>query len=200
LNIEKLNLPQMHFCAPQFPQEQNTLLVKVSSGDPLLLANAIKKEVQALDPDQPVAAIATMEKNIDNSLVARRLTMTLLAAFAGLALLLASVGLYGVMALSVTQRTRELGIRMALGAARKDVFRLVLGQGVILVSLGIGLGLIGAIAASRALSSVLYGVGALDLSALAIAIASLAFVAFLACWLPARRATLVDPIEALRAE
>ena len=118
----------------------------------------------------------------------------------GLALVLASVGLYGVMALSVTQRTREVGIRMALGAARSDVFRLILGQGIILVSLGIGLGLIGAIAVSRALSSLLYGVGALDVPALAIAITALAFVALLACWLPARRATLVDPIQALRTE
>jgi ABC-type antimicrobial peptide transport system permease subunit len=110
------------------------------------------------------------------------------------------VGLYGVMALSVTQRTRELGIRMALGAARKDVFRLVLGQGVALVSFGIGLGVIGAIAASRALSSILYGITALDVPAFVIAILSLALVALLACWLPARRANLVDPIEALRAE
>jgi putative ABC transport system permease protein len=140
-----------------------------------------------------------MEENISDSLATRRLTMTLLGAFAGLALVLASVGLYGVMALSVTQRTREVGIRMALGAARSDVFRLILGQGIILISLGIGLGLIGAIAISRALSS-LYGVGALDVPALAIAIAALAFVALLACWLPARRATLVDPIEALRTE
>jgi putative ABC transport system permease protein len=199
-NIEKLKLPQMYYCQSQFPQDQNTLLVKISAGDPLALANAIKKEVQALDPDQPIASISTMEKNIGASLVARRLTMTLLGAFAALALVLASVGLYGVMALSVTQRTRELGIRMALGAARGDVFRLVLGQGVTLVSIGIGLGLLGAIAASRALRSVLYGIGALDLPALTIAIVSLSLVALLACWLPARRATLVDPIEALRAE
>jgi putative ABC transport system permease protein len=199
-NVEKLKLPQIYFCAAQFPQETNTLLVKVSSRDPLGLANPIKKEVLALDPDQPVALISTMEKNIGASLVARRLTMTLLGAFAGLALILASVGLYGVMALSVTQRTREVGIRMALGAERWDVFRLILGQGIFLVSVGIGLGLIGAIAASRALSSLLYGVGALDVSAFAIAIASLTLVALLACWLPARRATLVDPIQALRTE
>ncbi|MEP7016098.1 MAG: ABC transporter permease [Verrucomicrobiota bacterium] len=199
-NIEKLHFPQMYFCASQFPQEENSLLVKVSSGDPLSLASAVKREVQALDPDQPVAAISTMEKNIGGSLAARRLTMTLLGAFAGLALLLASVGLYGVMALSVTQRTRELGIRMALGAARKDVFSLVLRQGVALVALGIALGLVGAIAASRALGSVLYGVGSLDLGAFVIAIASLAVVALVACFVPARRATLVDPIEALRAE
>jgi ABC-type antimicrobial peptide transport system permease subunit len=169
-------------------------------GDPKALAAAVRREVQAIDPEQPIAQVTTMEENISNSLAARRLTMTLLGAFAGLALVLASVGLYGVMALSVTQRTRELGIRLALGAPRRNVFRLVLGQGAMLVSLGIGLGLLGALAASRALSSVLYGVGALDLSALAIAIFSLAFVALLACWLPARRATLVDPIQALRAE
>jgi putative ABC transport system permease protein len=199
-NVEKLKLPQMYYCEPQFPQDQNTLLVKVSSGDPLVLANAIKKEVQALDPDQPVGSVSTMEKNIGASLVTRRLTMTLLGAFAALALVLASVGLYGVMALSVTQRTRELGIRMALGAARSHVFRLVLGQGVTLVSIGLGLGLLGAIAASRALRSVLYGIGALDLPAFALAILSLSFVALLACFLPARRATLVDPIEALRSE
>jgi putative ABC transport system permease protein len=199
-NVERLHLPQMHYCATQFGEEEFSLLVKVPAGDPMALAPAIKKEVLALDPDQPVASISTMEKNISASLAARRLTMTLLGAFAGLALVLASVGLYGVMALSVTQRTRELGIRMALGAARKDVFRLVLGQGVALVSLGIGLGLIGAIAASRALSSILYGITALDVPAFAIAIVSLAFVALLACWLPARRATLVDPIEALRTE
>jgi putative ABC transport system permease protein len=199
-NVEKLKFPQMYFCEPQIPQDSSTLLVKVSSGDPLALANVIKKEIQAIDPDQPVASISTMEKNIGGSLAARRLTMTLLGVFAGLALLLASVGLYGVMALSVTQRTRELGIRMALGAARRDVFRLVLGQGAMLVSLGIALGLIGAIAASSALRSLLYGVGALDVSALAISIISLALVALLACWLPARRATLVDPIEALRTE
>ena len=199
-NIEKLHFPQMHFCAAQDPQEENNLLVKVSTGDPLALAGAVKKVIQGLDPDQPVASVSTMEANIGASLAARRLTMTLLATFAGLALVLASVGLYGVMALTVTQRTRELGIRMALSAARWQVFRLVLGQGILLVSLGIGLGLVGAFAGSRALNSLLYGVGTLDFSAFVMAILSLAIVALLACWLPARRATLLDPIEALRAE
>jgi putative ABC transport system permease protein len=199
-NVENLHLPQMYFSIEQLPTDENSLLVKVSSGNPLALVNAIKKEVRVLDPDQPVAQIATMEKNIGESLAARRLTMSLLAVFAGLALVLASVGLYGVMALSVTQRTRELGIRMALGAARGDVLKLVLRSGLILVGVGISLGLLGAVAASRALSSLLYGVGALDLPALFTAIVSLALVALLACWLPARRATLVDPIEALRTE
>jgi putative ABC transport system permease protein len=198
-NVEKLNFVHMYFCATQNPAPGNMLMLRVL-GDPKALAAAVRREVEAIDPEQPIAQVTTMEENISNSLAARRLTMSLLGTFAALALALASVGLYGVMALSVTQRTRELGIRLALGASRQKVFRLVLGQGVTLITIGIGLGLIGAIAASRALSSVLYGVGALDVPALAIAITSLAFVALLACWLPARRATLVDPIQALRTE
>ena len=191
---------QMYFSTSQLATTSYTLLVRVKGGDPSTLVPAIKREVQALDPDQPLGTVSTMEKNIANSLATRRLTMTLLGTFAMLALLLASLGLYGVMALSVTQRTRELGIRMALGAARGDVFRLVIGQGMALISIGIGAGLLGAIAVSRALSSLLYGVAPLDVSALSIAIAALALVALVACFLPARRATLVDPIEALRAE
>ena len=199
-NVEKLNFVHMYYSADQYVSRGTMLMLRLTSGDPRTLVPLVKREVQAIDPAQPIGPVSTMEDNIANSLATRRLTMTLLGTFAGVALLLASVGLYGVMALSVTQRTRELGIRMALGAARKDVFRLVLGQGVALVSLGIGLGLIGAIAASRALSSILYGITALDVPAFAIAIVSLALVALLACWLPARRATLVDPIEALRTE
>jgi putative ABC transport system permease protein len=141
-----------------------------------------------------------MEKNIGSSLAARRLTMSLLGAFAGLALVLASVGIYGVMALSTTQRTREMGIRFALGASRADVLRLVLGKGISLIGVGLLAGLLGALAASRALSSLLYNVGALDAVALIGAIVTLAVVAFLACYLPARRASLVNPIEALRTE
>ncbi len=199
-NVEKLMLPQMYFCSTQHPQESNSLLVRVASGDPLALAAAVKREIQILDPDQAVAAISTMEKNIGASLAARRLTMSLLGAFAGVALVLASVGIYGVMALSTTQRTRELGIRFALGASRGDVLRLVLGQGILLIGIGLGAGLLGAFAAGRALNSLLYGVGALDAAALLGALITLAVVAFIACYLPARRASLVNPIEALRTE
>ena len=199
-NLEKLNFPHMYFCSTQYPLRNNTLMVRVKAGDPLALVPSIKREVQALDPDQPIGVTSTMQKNIDASLSARRLTMTLLGSFAGLALLLASVGLYGVMALSVTQRTRELGIRMALGAAKADVFRLVLGQGIGLVAIGIGAGLLGALAAGRALASVLYGVAAVDIAALGVAIFSLTIVALIACFVPARRATRVDPMVALRDE
>jgi len=126
--------------------------------------------------------------------------MVLLGTFAFLALVLASVGLYGVMALTVTQRTRELGIRMALGAARTSIFRLVLRHGISLVGVGIIIGLLGAVAVGRALMSLLYNVGALDSGAVITAIISLTAVAFIACCVPARRATRVDPIVALRTE
>jgi putative ABC transport system permease protein len=199
-NVEKLHFPQIYLPFAQFSDENVTLMVRVASGDPLALATAVKREVQAIDPDQPVSAISTMEKNIGASLAARRLTMTLLGSFAGLALLLASVGIYGVMALSTTQRTREMGIRFALGASRADVLKLILGKGILLIGVGLGAGLIGAFAASRALNSLLYGVGALDAVALIGAIVTLAVVAFIACYLPARRASMVNPIEALRME
>jgi putative ABC transport system permease protein len=199
-NVEKLNLPQMYFCSTQYPQENNSLLVRAASGDPRALVAAVKREIQILDPDQAIASISTMETNIGASLAARRLTMSLLGAFAGLALMLASVGIYGVMALSTAQRTRELGIRFTLGASRGDVLRLVLGQGISLIAIGLLVGLASAFAASRALNSLLYGVGALDLPALIGALFTLAAVALIACYLPARRASLVDPIEALRTE
>ena len=199
-NVESLNFAQLYLPFTQFTNENVTLLVRVASGDPLALAPAVKREVESIDPDQPVAQVSTMEKNIGSSLAARRLTMTLLGAFAGLALVLASVGIYGVMALSTTQRTREMGIRFALGASRADVLRLVLGKGISLIGVGLGAGLVCAFAASRAMHSLLYGVGALDAVALIGAIVTLAAVAFIACYLPARRASMVNPIEALRTE
>ena len=126
--------------------------------------------------------------------------MTLLGVFAALALSLASIGLYGVMALTVTQRTRELGIRMALGAERTNIFKLVLGQGMSLMAIGIAIGLVGAIGAGRALMSLLYNVGAVDAWAVFLSVFSLLVVALIACCVPARRATRVDPIVALRTE
>jgi putative ABC transport system permease protein len=199
-NVEKLGFVHMYFSAEQNPSSTYTLLVRVKNGDPKALVPAILRAVQAIDPAQPIGSISTMEENIAASLSTRRLTMTLLGIFAGLALLLASIGLYGVMALSVTQRTRELGIRLALGAARADVFRIVLGQGAALIGIGLLLGLLGAIAAGRLLSTVLYGVGPLDVGAVTTAMLLLSLIAFVACWLPARRATRVEPIIALREE
>ena len=176
------------------------LHVRTTLRDVAPLVAAVKRELQALDPDQPIGQITTMDEAIALSLATRRLTMVLLGAFAVLALVLASVGLYGVMALTVTQRTRELGIRMALGAERTNIFKLVLGQGMSLIAIGIGIGLIGAIAAGRALMSLLYNVGAIDAGAVITAVISLVLVALIACCVPARRATRVDPIVALRTE
>jgi putative ABC transport system permease protein len=195
------NLPMMYFSASQFATGEQNLIVQTQAGFiPYSLVSPIKDQIATLDHDQAVSDIATMEENIDESLASRRLTMTLLGVFAGLALILASVGLYGVMALIVTQRTRELGIRMALGAERANIFKLVLGQGMTLMAIGVAIGLIGAVAAGRALTSLLYNVGAFDVGAVMTAVLSLVFVAMTACCMPARRATRVDPIVALRAE
>ena len=195
------NLPMMYFSASQFARDEQNLIVSAKAGfNPHSLISPIRDEIAALDRDQAVSDIATMEENVDDSLASQRLTMTLLGAFAGLALILASIGLYGVMALIVTQRTREMGIRFALGASRSDVLRLVLGQGVVLVGIGLAAGLFGALVVSRALRSVLYNVAPLDPAALISALLTLSLVALIACFVPARRASRVDPIEALRAE
>ena len=194
-------LPMMYFSASQFPNVEQNLIVRAKAGlNPHSLVSPIKEQITTLDRDQSVSDIATMEENIDDSLGSQRLTMMLLNVFAGLALILASIGLYGVMALIVTQRTREMGIRFALGASRGDVLRLVLGQGAVLVGIGLTAGLLGAFVASRALRSVLYDVAPLDPAALISALLTLSLVALIACFLPARRASLVDPIEALRME
>ncbi|HYS96510.1 MAG TPA: FtsX-like permease family protein, partial [Chthoniobacterales bacterium] len=199
-NSEKLQMVEEYLLASQDPQSSNNLHVRTNLSDIGPLVAAVKREVQALDPDQPIGQITTMETAIAASLATRRLTMALLATFAGLALVLASVGLYGVMALTVTQRTRELGIRMALGAERTSIFRLVLGHGMSLMAVGVGVGLIGAIVLGRALVSLLYNVATLDPGAVATAVFSLLAVALVACCVPARRATRVDPIIALRTE
>jgi putative ABC transport system permease protein len=199
-NVEALHLVQEYLVASQAPRTENNLHVRTTLRDVAPLVAAVKRELHALDPDQPIGQITTMDEAIALSLATRRLTMVLLGAFAVLALVLASVGLYGVMALTVTQRTRELGIRMALGAERANIFKLVLGQGMSLMAIGIAIGLIGAIAAGRALMSLLYNVGAVDTWAVLIAVFSLLAAALIACCVPARRATRVDPIVALRTE
>ena len=199
--MDARNLAMMYFAAAQFPKNEQRLMVRVSPGhDPRALVSAIKREITVLDPEQAVSNIATMEENIADSLASRRLSTTLLGVFAALALGLASIGLYGVMALAVTQRTRELGIRVALGANRARVFRLVLGQGFLLVGIGLITGLLLAASTGRALASILYNVSAWDLTGFFGAALVLVSVALIACCVPARRAMRVDPIVALRTE
>ncbi|HSE98986.1 MAG TPA: ABC transporter permease [Blastocatellia bacterium] len=168
--------------------------------DPLQLADAIRAEVLAIDPAQPVYNVQPMEAVIANSISDRRLNMVLLSIFAGLALLLAIVGVFGVMSYTVTQSTREIGIRMALGAKTTDVLRLVVGQGLMLTGVGVVIGAGAAVALTRLMASLLFGVGATDFMTYAAAIVALVIVAAIACYLPARRATKVDPMIALRYE
>jgi putative ABC transport system permease protein len=171
-----------------------------TKGEPTSIAAAVRKEVQEIDPEQPVAAVKTMEQWLDTSVAGPRYRTALLALFALVALVLASTGIYGVMSYSVSQRTHEIGVRMALGARQRDVLKLVVRQGMTLVVAGVGLGLIGAIALTRVMSSLLFGVTAKDPATFVAVAALLTLVAFVACYLPARRATKVDPLVALRYE
>lgn len=174
-----------------------TVLVRTSS-DPLALVSAARAELQQLDPELPMAAVATMDQLLADSLSRSRFTMLLLGIFAAVALVLSAVGVYGLIAYSVTQRTQELGIRIALGAQRRDVLRLVLAQGTRLTLLGVAIGILAALAFSRLLATLLFGVSATDPLTFAGVAGLLAFVALAACFIPARRATRVDPIVALR--
>jgi putative ABC transport system permease protein len=187
-----------------FPQLQKPNffmhLVVRTAGEPLAMAGAIRNEVLAIDKDQPVSNIRTMEQLLSNTTSPRRFNMLLLGIFAGVALLLAGIGLYGVMAYSVTQRTHEIGIRMALGAQAGDVLKMVIGEGLRLVLIGVAIGIAGAMALTRLLAGLLFGVTANDPAIFAAVSLLLILVALLASYFPARRATRVDPIFALRFE
>src|SRR5205085_4480710 len=156
--------------------------------------------IHTIDKDLPVFSIRTMDQLLGNSMAQRRLTLVLLASFAALALLLAAIGIYGVIAYSVRQRTHEIGIRIALGAQARDVFKLVIGQGMVPVVIGMAVGLAAAVVLTRLMSSLLFSISATDPVTFAVITLLLAGVALLACWLPARRAARVDPTIALRYE
>jgi putative ABC transport system permease protein len=175
-------------------------LVARTHGDPKLLAQALQKEIHSIDPDIPISEVETMDAYVSASVAAPRFNTILLAGFAGLALLLAGVGIFGVISYSVAQRTQELGIRRALGADSWSVMRLVLTQGLGLAGIGLIIGLAGAFALTRLLDSLLFGITATDPMTFGVVIAILAAVAGLASYLPARRAATVDPLVALRYE
>jgi putative ABC transport system permease protein len=191
--------PTYYVPATQSPLQDMTILVR-TKGDPTALVPALRNAVFTIDPDQPIANISTMEEIVADSLAQPRLSMTLMGLFGSLALILAAVGIYGLLSYAVTQRTQEMGIRIALGAQVTDVLRLVLKQGMVLVVVGEALGLIGAFAFTRLISSLLFGVTPTDAATFIAVTGVLAGVALLACYFPARRATKIDPLVALRYE
>jgi putative ABC transport system permease protein len=176
------------------------VVVRSVPGNPLALLPSVQNAVWSVDRTVPLGSMRTMEDTVARSLLKRKFTMTLLTIFAGIAVALASIGLYGVMSYSVSQRTREIGIRMALGAQRRDVLQLVVRQGMLLTAIGVGLGLLGSLGLTRLISSMLFGVSATDVATFGAVSALLFGIAGIACWLPARRASGVDPMVALRRD
>ena len=175
-------------------------LVIRTAVDPVTLSNAVRTEVRRLDPEIPIISNTTMEQLMSDSVSEPRFRTMAVLSFAAVACLLALVGIYGVMAFVVAERTHEIGVRMALGARQGGVLRFVLGQGFRLTILGVAIGLVGAFAATRAIQAMLFGVGALDPLTYGIVVIALTSVAMLACWIPARRASRVDPLVALRGD
>jgi putative ABC transport system permease protein len=197
--LEKEPEPAIYWSHAREPYSGMALVVR-ASGDASRLATAVQKEIRALDAEQPIADVRTMEQVVSKSIARPRFNTLLLGIFASVALVLASVGLYGVMNYSATQRTHEIGIRMALGATRADVMRLVVGNGMLLTCIGIAIGIAASIALTRVMQSFLFGVGATDAVTFVSVSALLIVVALIANYIPARKATRVDPIIALRYE
>jgi putative ABC transport system permease protein len=194
----EFGVPRQAYLPLAQASQPSVSLVARTAGDPLQAAAAVERAIRAIEKDAPVFAIRSMDQLLGNSLAQRRLTLTLLSSFAALALLLAAVGVYGVISYSVRQRTHELGIRMALGAKRGDVLKLVLAQGLKLTLLGVGIGLMAAFALTRWMETLLFSVPPVDPLTFTVIAALLTLVSLVACWIPARRAAKVDPLLALR--
>jgi putative ABC transport system permease protein len=192
--------PQMYLSYRQAGFFDLRDLVVKTDVEPATLAATVRKTVWEIDKDQPVSNIQTMEEILADSIARQRFSMLLLAIFAAVALVLAGVGIYGVMSYSVAQRTHEIGIRMALGAQTGAVLKLAVGYGLKLVIAGLVIGLIAAFALTRVMSTLLFGVTATDPATFVAVVATLLAVATIACYVPAWRATRVDPTTALRAE
>ncbi len=199
MGLDQGSEPEIYLAHAQAPVGSVAVVVR-SARDPLSLAAAVRREVAALDPSLPVAKVRTIAQLVSGSVSQPRFTMLLLALFAGAALVLAAVGIFGVMANGVARRTREIGIRMALGADRGAVLRGILAEALGLSLFGVVLGLTGALALTRLMAGLLFGVAPADPPTFAAVAATLVAVALLASWLPARVATRVDPVVALRTE
>jgi putative ABC transport system permease protein len=198
-SLEAQDGPHIYLSDFQSPSYSSVIYARTAR-DPGMIGDAIRHEVQAVDPDVPVYAVRSMEEVIARSMAERRFALEILGVFAVIALLLASIGIYGVMAYTCSKRSHEIGIRIALGAQRSHILRMALGEGMFLVAVGLAAGLFGALLLTQFLRSMLYAVKPTDpLTFVAIA-ALLTSVALLACFIPAQRATRVDPLVALREE
>ncbi len=198
-SLDEPELSQIYLAYAQHPHIFATLAVRTSS-EAMSFSNAVRGAVWSVDKDQPVWKVRTLEWLLDRSLGPQRFLMLLLAVFSALALVLSAVGIYGVMSYAVSQRTREIGVRLALGAQPRDILRLVVKQGFVLAFIGIVIGLVTSLALTRLMKSLLFGVSATDPVTFAVIALLLASIALLACYVPARRATKVDPMTALRYE
>ena len=192
--------PALYLSVAQAPASRLKLVLKTDASDPLRLTSAVTAKIRELDPSLPIAQVSTMDQLLAAATSQPRFRTTLIALFAGLALALATVGIYGVISYSVTQRAHELGTRMALGAQKRDVLRLVLGQGLRLALTGTVIGLAAALPLTRLLKSLLFGVRATDPPTFCVVTLLLVLVSLLACYLPARRAAQIDPMPALRSD
>ena len=192
--------PAIYQSTEQEPTGGGSLVIKTNVADPLSLTAAVRSEIRKIDPDLPVTQVATMEQRLSKAVSQPRFRTTLIALFALVALTLACIGIYGVISYSVTQRTHEIGIRMALGAQTGDVLGMVIRQAIVLAAIGVGLGLTASYALTSLMSKLLFGVKPNDPATFVATAALLAITALLASYLPARRATKVDPLVALRYE
>jgi len=198
-SLREAPLPVIYIPLSQEYRGGMTLMVR-TAGNPAGVVGAVRNEMRTLNKDVPLFSVATMPERIGDQLATDRMMAVLLSVFGGGGLLLASIGIYGVMGYAVAQRTHEIGIRIALGAEQRDILKLIVGQGLVLILIGVSLGLALAFAATRVLQSVLFGVSASDPVTFGSVVMLLVGVALLACYLPARRATKVDPLVALRYE
>jgi putative ABC transport system permease protein len=182
-----------------YPRPDLTVVVR-TSGDPLLLAAAVRDVVRTVDPLQPVTNMQSYDAIVSASMATRRFTLALLAAFAGTALLLATIGLYGALSYVVSQRQREIGVRVAMGAVAADIAQLVVKQGMRPTTIGLAVGVLTSLALGRTVEALLYGIPSTDMVTFAAVTVVVTGCAFIACWLPARRAAHIDPAATLRSE
>jgi putative ABC transport system permease protein len=200
LSLKNEDSPEMYLPRTQIPIGVMSIVIRTSVSNPNAITTSLRKELAAMDATIPLTSVRVFDEYISKSLARPRFNTLLLSIFAGTALVLTAIGIYGVLAYSVAQRTNEIGIRIALGAGKSSIFRLIVGQAMTLVGISVVIGLAGAFAATRLLNSLLFGVGASDPFTFISIVFLVSAVAFVAAWVPARRATRVDPIIALRAE